>query len=289
MALPLDLRFTDPSSPLFIDIEGDNSETLLVISTSQAGANPQVQSNTGQNPANAIRKRIREDDNENGNDDDNHNNEESINTRESVSRPRPREKERVKKPMKVVQRADPASVVHAQAHASSRPGTVRGSMPPPNSIPFRPLSQTPMFSQIGNNNSNSQDPLFLPGSQLSVADEEAIRDSGLGIESMGADELEALLEGDGEEVAFDFGSQRKMSQMNSGEFNGNAIMDRDDAMDGEEGRGAGNSSGVIEDMEMEATQADGAKVSISCKISPRRLLTFFICTAIQTAIRRLRF
>jgi hypothetical protein len=30
----------------------------------------------------------------------------------------------------------------------------------------------------------------------------------LGIEKIGADELEALLEGDGEEIAFDFGSQR---------------------------------------------------------------------------------
>jgi hypothetical protein len=30
----------------------------------------------------------------------------------------------------------------------------------------------------------------------------------LGIVSIGADELETLLEGDGEEIAFDFGSQR---------------------------------------------------------------------------------
>lgn len=35
LSLSLDLRFTDPSAPLFIDVEGDNTETLFVISTSQ--------------------------------------------------------------------------------------------------------------------------------------------------------------------------------------------------------------------------------------------------------------
>jgi cell cycle checkpoint control protein RAD9A len=42
-------------------------------------------------------------------------------------------------------------------------------------------------------------PLFL-ASQVSVADMEVIRQSGLGIESMDADEFAAMLEGDGEEI-----------------------------------------------------------------------------------------
>jgi cell cycle checkpoint control protein RAD9A len=270
MSFPLDLHFTDPASPLFIDIESENSETLFVISTSQVGANAgvpsQAQSNTGHDLGSVNRKRMRQDDNENGNEDDNHNTEEGASTHGPVPRSRPKEKERIKKPMKVVQRVNPASVALTLAN-SSRPGTVRGSMPPPNSIPFRPLSQTPVFSQISNMN-NGRDPLFLPGSQLSVADEEAIRDSGLGIESMGADELEALLEGDGEEVAFDFGSQRGMSQMNSGEHDGDTNID--DAMEGEEERGAGDSFDVIEDTEMEATQAEGAKVFV-----PSNLIILF--------------
>lgn len=290
MSFPLDLHFTDPISPLFIDIESDNSETLFVISTSKVGANAgvpsQAQSNPGRNPGSVNRKRMREDDNENRNEDDNHNTGEGASADGPVPSFRPKEKERIKKPMKAVQRVDPASV--ALALNSSRPGTVRGSMPPPNSIPFRPLSQTPVFSQISNRN-NGRDPLFLPSSQLSVADEEAIRDSGLGIESMGADELEALLEGDGEEVAFDFGSQREMSQMNSGEHGGDTNMD--DAMEGEEGRGAGDSFDVIEDMEMEATQAEGAKVFVPCKPDHFVQISSDIdmCTAIQTAFRRLKY
>lgn len=270
MALPLGIHFTDPASPIFIDIEGDNSETLCVISTSQLGANAsapsQAHSTTERNSAS--RKRVREEDNDNGNgnenENENHNhnrNEEDPNVRVSVPRSRPADKERAKRPMKAVQRADLTFLAHAQAHAStsSRSGTVRGSMPPPASIPFRPLSQTPIFSQ----NNNDRDPLFLPGSQLSVAEEEAIRDSGLGIESMGAEELEALLEGDGEEVAFDFGSQRIMSQDGSGGLNDGAYRDEGNAMD-DEGQGAGDSFDIIEDMELEATQVEGGKVYIFC-------------------------
>ena len=259
MTLPLDLHFTDPVSPLFIDIEGDNFESLFVISTSQVIANAnssvQSQSTTGQRHDNVNRKRVREDDSDNPNDADNQN----------IPKSRPTEKERIKKPMKAVKRLGPTSVAHAQAHAStsSRPGTVRGSMPPPSSIPFRPLSQTPVFSHHNGDN-HRRDPLFLPGSQLSTADEEAIRDSGLGIENMGADELEALLEGDGEEVGFDFGSQRMLSQPG---IEGLADGNEGDAMQEDEDRGGGDSFDVIEDMELEATQADGGtKVFSTCAL-----------------------
>jgi cell cycle checkpoint control protein RAD9A len=49
----------------------------------------------------------------------------------------------------------------------------------------------------------SKTPLFFPLSQLSQQDEQVIRESGLGIEHMNREELEAMLEGDGEEVEFD--------------------------------------------------------------------------------------
>lgn len=45
-------------------------------------------------------------------------------------------------------------------------------------------------------------PLFLPLSQLSQQDKQAVKESGLGVEYMNQEELEAMLEGDGEEVEF---------------------------------------------------------------------------------------
>jgi len=275
MTLPLDLRFTDPASPLFIDVEGDNSICLFVISTSQVATNTgessQAQSNLGQGLE--PRKRSREDDGENDH-GGNFNGGEGASTRESVPRSRPTEKDRIKKPSKAAKRANPAPVAYAQAHAStsSRPGTVRGSMPPPASIPFRPLSQRPIFSQPNGHN-NRRDPLFLPGSQLSVADEEAIRDSGLGIENMDADELAALLEGDGEEVGFDFGSQMGILQSGSGEFDDGPNQAEDDAME-EEGRGGGDSFDIIEDMELEATHPNGGTKVFIFAQQTRHLLTF---------------
>ena len=63
MALPLDLRFTDPAAPLFIDIEGDATETLFVIFTSQVqGAPTATQTNNNGNSSSNpnLKKRERE-------------------------------------------------------------------------------------------------------------------------------------------------------------------------------------------------------------------------------------
>jgi cell cycle checkpoint control protein RAD9A len=198
MSLPLDIRFTDPAAPLFIDIEGDSSETLFVISTSQVhGTAAGASSNQARQPQLNDKKRQRDD-----------------NTPETA---------RIKKPMRAVQRADPVSVARADLGSRSQ-SRVPGPMVLP-SVSRLPSSQTfshdvrngtmahPSFIPPANpsfsHTQHSREPLFLPGSsQLSVADEEAIRASGLGIESMDAEELQAMLEGDGEEVAFDFASQR---------------------------------------------------------------------------------
>jgi len=48
-------------------------------------------------------------------------------------------------------------------------------------------------------------------SQMSEADEQVLRETGLGIEDMNAEELEMMLEGDGEEVEFT-GSQMPPEQ-----------------------------------------------------------------------------
>jgi cell cycle checkpoint control protein RAD9A len=53
-----------------------------------------------------------------------------------------------------------------------------------------------------------EEPLFLPSSsQLSQSEADFLRSAGLGDEEMDADDLAAMLEGEGEEVAFDFASQ----------------------------------------------------------------------------------
>lgn len=180
MSLALELRFTDPAAPLFIDVEGDNSDTLFVISTSQVPGAP-VPSQVPSNP----RKREREE--------------------------TPRDFARIKKSMKAVQRTDAASLAQAdRASRSQSTSRTAGSMPPP-PVPQRsypsPHEEMPN-AQMTPVSSRNREPLFLPmSSQLSAADEQIIRETGLGIENMNAEELEMMLEGDGEEVTFDMGSQ----------------------------------------------------------------------------------
>jgi cell cycle checkpoint control protein RAD9A len=65
-------------------------------------------------------------------------------------------------------------------------------------------------AEVGRATARDRTPLFYPLSQLSQADEEVIRGSGLGIENMNKDELEAMLEGEGEEVTFDFAGSENL-------------------------------------------------------------------------------
>ncbi|KAJ7462242.1 Rad9-domain-containing protein [Mycena galericulata] len=176
MSLALELRFTDPAAPLFIDVDGDNSDTLFVISTSQVPGAP-VPSQVPSNP----KKREREE--------------------------TPRDFARIKKSMKVVQRTDAVSLAQAdrvsRSQSTSRTAT---SMPPP-PVPQRSYPTQPeemADAQMTPVPSRKREPLFLPmsSSQLSAVDEQIIRDTGLGIENMDAEELEMMLEGDGEEVTF---------------------------------------------------------------------------------------
>ena len=246
MTLNLDIHFTDPASPLYIDVEGDNSEALFVISTSEVATGAGAQSTTGQQQRteNMRKKRIRE---ENG---DGSGGEENGDSDERASRPSEREREKPKRPIKVVQRADPTAVVRgAQAYILSSSSRTTGSMVPPPSLPFRQRSQS---------RSGDREPLFLPGSQVSIplAASQAIKESGLGIEAMGADEFIDMLEGDGEEVGFDFTSQR-VGAGDRGEAGDDAMIELE-----EDGKGGEDSFDVIEEMELEATQvnAGGSKV-----------------------------
>ncbi|KAF8829026.1 hypothetical protein HHX47_DHR3000889 [Lentinula edodes] len=177
--LGLDIRFTDSAEPLFIDVEGDNFETLFVISTSQPpGSAAQTRlASTGP------RKRLRED--------------------------TPAESSRFKKPMKAVVQSttDRMSIARDTTPASDRLSSSR-QMPPP-ATPPSPGHQhsshhtlhAPQTSASVAPKLSQELPLFLPGSsQLSILDEVALRESGLGIEHMSAEEFNDMFEAHGEEV-----------------------------------------------------------------------------------------
>ncbi|KAJ3999627.1 Rad9-domain-containing protein [Lentinula boryana] len=177
--LGLDIRFTDPAEPLFIDVEGDNFETLFVISTSQP---PGSVAQARLAPP-GTKKRLRED--------------------------TPANSARLKKPMKVVQSAtDRASLARDNTPACNTNSSSR-QMPPP-AIPVTPTpnhacqqSLTPQmaYTRATSKSSRQEPPLFLPGSsQVSVSDEAALRESGLGIEQMSVEEFSEMLEGHEEEV-----------------------------------------------------------------------------------------
>jgi cell cycle checkpoint control protein RAD9A len=224
MSLPLDLRFTDPAAPLFIDIEGDATESLFVISTSQVqGAPTASQTNNGNSGSNSNTKK-RE--------------------REQSSSQTPR----IKKPMKVVQ---PAGLNARSSSTSRSESRVPGSMPPPSIIPGIKLSQMPRSQGHNHNDAlllseRKNEPLFLPSSQMSAADEELLRSTGLGIEAMDAQELADMLEGEGEEVDFSYMSQPPKDFKT---VDKNALHD-EMQVDGPE------SFELVEDAILDATQSD---------------------------------
>lgn len=268
MASALELRFTDPAAPLFIDIEGDESDGLFVISTSQLqgtasnsntntriSSTPKPQQPGGQkrpHPDNEVQQFLNA----------------SGSGRGRSETPRA---EKAKKSMKAVQRME----VTGTTGVSRENSTVikdEHVMPPPSFIPnahrtqgshafvfhasqdadfgamdhfdsggvgdeagtidgntrdgntkrgenyisshsddplFYPLSSqivppaVPLTCEGPKQTQRAKTPLFFPMSQLSQQDERAIRESGLGVEYMNREELEAMLEGDGEEVEFD--------------------------------------------------------------------------------------
>ncbi|KAG8213888.1 Rad9-domain-containing protein [Butyriboletus roseoflavus] len=255
MASALELRFTDPAAPLFIDIESDESDGLFVISTSQlqgtlSNSNTSARSSSTPNPQQPGGQKRPYPDNEA---------QQSLNA-SGLGRGRsetPRV-EKVKKSMKAVQRME----ISGATNVSRENSTVikdEHIMPPPSFIPnsnrtqgsYPHVFRAPQNEDFGamdhfdlggvddeagtidDNTNHSGDPLFypqssqivpppvpltcerpmqtqraktplfLPLSQLSQQDKQAIRESGLGVEYMDREELVAMLEGDGEEVEFD--------------------------------------------------------------------------------------
>lgn len=221
----IDIRFTEPSEPLFLETDGSDSyEALFVIAMAQVTqivpsgrrGHPQRQINRPQERQLSQphgRKRPLDED------------------QESISRvsSTPQEPQRPpvsangktpgsvvkKKPMKAAVRVEPMESPAARRERSvpwsnrDTPTRGNGSMPPPTAIPAWALSQNSQTSRSSQRSilahplagpSKEKEPLFLPSSQLSYVDEAAIRESGLGIENMDRDEFLAMMDDEGEEV-----------------------------------------------------------------------------------------
>jgi hypothetical protein len=101
--------------------------------------------------------------------------------------------------MKAAQRADPADLARA-VQSSSSSGQFRSQ----SGIPTGSISMPPPSLLLPTN--RQREPLFLPGSQASIANSQTLRESGLGLEEMGLEELSQVLEGDGVEVGFGMGN-----------------------------------------------------------------------------------
>ena len=212
MSQSLDLRFTDPAAPLFVDLEGDNVETLFVISTSQVhGASTAAQRTGSQIPN--VKKRERSES----------------------------ETPRIRKPMKAVQPTDPETYNHHSNNTSRATSRAPGTMPPPSIVPNRSTFHGAASQSLARNSppqqgepSRPKEPLFLPASQLSAAEEEVLRLTGLGIENMNEAELAEMLEGEGEEVDFSYVSQPPLGmdsyfQTSQGVMMDNEAMQVDEA------------------------------------------------------------
>lgn len=233
--MSLEMRFTEPATPLFIEMEGDALDVLFVISTSQVQRGP----SSTQRKSQTINARKRE--------------------REQSTNETPR----IKKPMKAAQ----AVALDRDLSGKSRAGSYAfGSMPPPSAIgqnrlsndqaDYRQDSHSQTAASFNHVNSREtfhqkikEEPLFLPSSQISVADEEALKAIGLDADAVDTDQLADLLEGDGEEVDFSYMSQppAPIERMRNLHFDNYMDMDDHESLD------------IIEDPQLTATQqSEGA-------------------------------
>jgi cell cycle checkpoint control protein RAD9A len=178
MLATLNLRFTKASDPLVIELECDDTECLFVISTNHAPSGFPIPSQQSRQPSVSTgRKRQREED-------------------EGTPEPTPKALENAvirRKPMKVVQKQNVQMIAKSLASESQRSSR---SMPPP-SLPLYSEQELEYTQDLP----PEAEPLFLPGSQMSVEEEALIRSTGLGIENMTAEEITEMLEGEGEEYA----------------------------------------------------------------------------------------
>jgi cell cycle checkpoint control protein RAD9A len=164
----LDVRFTDPAAALYVNVQSDSIESLFAMSTSRVPGAPEPPMATLQRQARSAGPSG------------------SAQGRATNKRPFEETTMRRRTPAKVVERVSPPAL---RRHAS-------GAQPPAPS--HAPTRGQPLLSA----RHPTREPLFLPGSQMSAADREALRASGLG--DMDVDEFNAMMEDDGEEVGLNF-------------------------------------------------------------------------------------
>ncbi len=285
---PLEIRFSDPAEPVFISLDSDLYDTLFLIAASYVQSSQKSSQKPSQARANGNsnmkgKKRPLEDDNSN---------------RNGNVRVVERNREEKRKPMKVAQRVNREPVVREM-----RPPPVPSPQqaPQPSWAILTAAQQQQQYtnhdydqeqdddyrndqvhyesagpSQLevgrgraaGTGKGKGKEPLFLPSSQLSQlppAAEAAIIESGLGIENMTAEEFEAMLEGDAEEVEF---GEARLKAAPSGadeedeledEFQVGGQQWRVEDLDfgqGESGESR-DSFELVDDVEMEPTQNGG--------------------------------
>jgi cell cycle checkpoint control protein RAD9A len=160
----LDVRFTDPAAALHVEVQNDSIESLFAMSTSRVPGAPAP-------PAAAVYSQARPTG--------------SSGSAQAPARKRPREDSapRHRTPAKVVERVEPSTLPRHRQAAPPPPAHSHASGA---RLPSFPARRTP------------EEPLFLPESQMSAADKEALHASGLG--DMDADEFNAMMEDEGEEV-----------------------------------------------------------------------------------------
>jgi len=166
----LDVRFTDPAAALYVDVLSDGIEGLFAMSTSRVPGAPAP-------PPGAVPSQARSAG--------------SSGSGEGRARKRPREEDvasRHRTPAKVVERVEPARPTRQASGARRVPTPSHASAGRPHSLPPH---------------NSPGEPLFLPGSQMTAADQEALHASGL--RDMDVDEFNAMMEDEGVEVGLNLG------------------------------------------------------------------------------------
>jgi cell cycle checkpoint control protein RAD9A len=163
MEAVLNVRFTDPAAPLCVNVQSDSIESLFAMSTSRVPGAPEP-------PESTVPRQTRSA-------------EPSGSAQGRRMNKRPADETTMRRtPAKVVQRVSPPALARRAL----------GTQPPaPSHAPASHQPSHPIRHP-------REEPLFLPVSQMSAADKEALHASGLG--DMDADEFNAMMEDEGEEV-----------------------------------------------------------------------------------------
>ncbi|KAF8488856.1 Rad9-domain-containing protein [Russula emetica] len=164
MEAVLNVRFTDPAAALYVNVQSDGIESLFAMSTSRVPGAPELPEGTAPSQTHSAEPSG------------------SAQGRRTNKRPSDETTMWRRTPAKVVQRVSPPAL--ARGASGAQPSA-------PSHAPARHQPSHPIRHP-------REEPLFLPGSQMSTADKEALHASGLG--DMDVDEFNAMMEDDGEEV-----------------------------------------------------------------------------------------